>query len=92
MAEPFLYHWFPDEADELSTTLPPEQKVLGVVVVIEGAPGKAFTVIVRVSVNARLQVPLLTFVKFKVALAVTFGTVTVAVPPAIVTVPKDAPV
>jgi hypothetical protein len=57
------------------------------------ATGKAFTVTVAVAVNGRLQVPLLTLVRFKDVSAVTAVTVTLTVPPApIVAVPDAAPV
>ncbi len=54
---------------------------------------KAVTITVAEAVKDRLQVPLLTFVKFKVAFAVTADTVTLTVPPApTVAVPAEAPV
>jgi hypothetical protein len=55
-------------------------------------PLVAFTV-TAVAVNGRLQVPLLTLVRFKDVSAVTAVTVTLTVPPApIVAVPDAAPV
>ena len=54
-----LYHWFPDDADEVRTTLPPEQKVVGVVVETVGVAGNGFTVTVVPADAALEQVPLL---------------------------------
>ena len=69
----------------------PEQ--IGLLEVSVAATGKAFTVTIAVAVNGRLQVPLLTLVRFKVVFEVTPVTVTLTVPPdPIVTVPDWAPV
>jgi hypothetical protein len=69
----------------------PEQ--IGLLELSVAATGKAFTVTVEVADNGRLQVPLLTLVRFKDVLAVTAVTVTLTVPPApIVAVPDAAPV
>jgi len=57
------------------------------------ATGAAVTVTVLVILNVRLQVPLLTFVRFKVVFEVAAETVTFIVPPTpIVAVPEAAPV
>ncbi|CAD0003667.1 hypothetical protein FLACHUCJ7_03468 [Flavobacterium chungangense] len=64
-----------------------------VVVVLFGAPAVLFTTTVLVTDIARLHVPLLTLVKFKVVLGETPNVVTVTVPPEpIVAVPETAPV
>ena len=43
---PSLYHWFPIAEDEVKSTLPPAQKVVGVVVLMVGVVEAAFTVTV----------------------------------------------
>ena len=54
---------------------------------------RGFTLTVAVAVNERLQVALLTLVRFKVVFDVTAVTVTLTVPPApIVAVPDAAPI
>jgi hypothetical protein len=68
----------------------PEQ--IGLLELSVAATGKAFTVTVEVADNGRLQVPLLTLVRFKVVLAVTAVTVTLTPPAPIVAVPDAAPV
>jgi len=42
--EPSLYHWLPVAEDEVSTTLPPAQKVVGPPAPIVGIDGIALTV------------------------------------------------
>ena len=41
---PFLYHWLPEAAEEVSVTEPPWQKVVAPVVDIVGTAGGVFTV------------------------------------------------
>ena len=50
----------PDAEDEVSTTLPPEQKVVGPPAVIVGVEGTAFTVTVVPADTADVQPPLVT--------------------------------
>ena len=54
---PSLYHWFPVADEEVKSTLPPAQKVVGVVVLMVGVAGIAFTVTV-VAADAKLGQPL----------------------------------
>ena len=54
---------FPDEAEEVNTTLPPEQKVVGPLALIVGVAGVGFTVTVT-GVEVAVQVPLFTVTEY----------------------------
>ncbi len=59
MIDPSLYHWYVEALEEVSTTLPPWQKVVAPPALTVGAVGNAFTVTVTAALAELTHPPAL---------------------------------
>lgn len=61
IGDPFIYHWLPVPAEEVSMTEPPWQKVVDPPEVIEGVAGVGF-IVTAIELEVASQLPLVTSV------------------------------